>query len=83
MSATSKPRHSTRAAGSSVDYPAVAIEQAKRKAQTADLTIDFRLGDKARPLPLPDACFGAVMSNLALHSFTDQGTRQIHRRYFG
>jgi ubiquinone/menaquinone biosynthesis C-methylase UbiE len=60
-----------------LDYSTVAIEHAKGKAQAADLSIDFRLGDMARPLPFPDACFGAVMSNVALHSFTDQGTQQI------
>jgi SAM-dependent methyltransferase len=60
-----------------LDYSTVAIERARAKAEAADLCIEFRLGDMARRLPFPDASFGAVMSNVALHSFPDRGTREI------
>jgi len=60
-----------------MDYSSVAVERAKAKAQNQGLSIDFQLGDMARPLPFPDASFGAVMSNVALHSFPDQTTRRI------
>jgi ubiquinone/menaquinone biosynthesis C-methylase UbiE len=60
-----------------MDYSAVALERARAKAQAEDLPIEFRLGDMARPLPFPDASFGAVMSNVALHSFPDRTTRKI------
>ncbi|HEX6507676.1 MAG TPA: class I SAM-dependent methyltransferase, partial [Chloroflexota bacterium] len=53
------------------------IARATTKAQAEGLTIEFQLGDMALPLPFPDASFGAVMSNVALHSFPDQTTRKI------
>jgi SAM-dependent methyltransferase len=62
---------------SGMDYSAVAIERAQGNSRAAGLCIDFRPGDMTRQLPFPDASFGAVMSNVAFHSFPDKGTRKI------
>lgn len=39
--------------------------------------IDVGVVDMAAPLPFPDACFDAVMANVALHMFTDAVTRDL------
>jgi ubiquinone/menaquinone biosynthesis C-methylase UbiE len=62
-----------------IDYSLVALRRARAKARAASLDVAFRHGDMARPLPFADATFGAVMSNVALHSFGDQPLRQILR----
>lgn len=62
---------------SGLDYSRVALRRARAKAHAASLTVAFRHGDMAQPLPFADATFGAVMSNVALHSFGDQPLRQI------
>jgi SAM-dependent methyltransferase len=62
-----------------LDHSAVALARAQAKAQAADLAVVFRLGDMAAPLPFAAASFAAVMSNVALHSFSDQVLRQVLR----
>ena len=37
----------------------------------------FLVADMATPLPLADACFDAVMSNVAMHFFDDTRTRAV------
>jgi SAM-dependent methyltransferase len=37
----------------------------------------FQVADIARPLPFPDGSFDAVMSNVALHMFSDVVTRAV------
>jgi len=62
-----------------MDYSQVALQRAQAKAQAANLDVTFCNGDMAQPLPFADANFGAVMSNVALHSFGDMLIRQIVR----
>src|SRR5258708_5346322 len=60
-----------------MDYSEVALERARAKALVANVAVEFRHHDMAQPLPFGDATFGAVMSNVAMHSFGDHITRQI------
>ncbi|MFA6113789.1 MAG: methyltransferase domain-containing protein [Sphingomonas sp.] len=60
-----------------MDFAQVAIDQAKRLADSEGLEIDFRQGDVGMPLPYADAAFDAVISNLVLHSFDDIALRRI------
>lgn len=64
---------------SGMDYSRAALQRAQAKTQAASLDVAFRHGDMAQPLPFADATFGAVMSNVALHSFGDQPIHQIVR----
>jgi SAM-dependent methyltransferase len=73
-------RHGLQVVG--MDHSAVALERARAKARAAGLAVEFRLGDMAQPLPFTDASFHAVMSNVALHSFSDQLTRQVLREVY-
>lgn len=56
------------------DYSKEAIGQAQAKAA---LNAGFMVADMARPLPFPNDCFDAVMSNVAAHMFSDVVTRSI------
>ena len=57
-----------------LDYSSEAITQAAAKAAPPAA---FVLADMAAGLPFRDACFDAVMSNVALHMFNDTLTRKI------
>ena len=54
-----------------IDYAEVAIDEAIRLAGAEGVSVDFRQGDIALPLPYADGAFDAVISNLVLHSFDD------------
>lgn len=58
------------------DYAKEAIWQARAKAGSSAA---FIVADMARPLPFPDDCFDAVMSNVAAHMFSDAITRAVFR----
>ena len=60
-----------------MDFAQVAIDQAKRLAESEGLEIDFRQGDVGMPLPYADEAYDAVISNLVLHSFDDVALRRI------
>ncbi len=57
-----------------IDLSSEAIEQARAKFGQ---TITFLVADMASPLPFADEAFDAVMSNVALHMFSDAVTRSI------
>src|SRR5262249_19392175 len=57
-----------------LDYSRVALMQASRKVAAYAA---FVLADMAASLPFRDACFDAVMSNVAIHMFNDALTRTI------
>jgi SAM-dependent methyltransferase len=57
-----------------LDHSREAIQQATTKAASRAA---FLVADIAAPLPLADACFDAVMSNVALHFFDDARTRAL------
>jgi len=57
-----------------LDYSRAALMQASRKAAPYAA---FVLADMAASLPFRDACFDAVMSNVAIHMFNDAVTRTI------
>jgi SAM-dependent methyltransferase len=57
-----------------VDVSGEAIAHARSRFGEA---VDFRVCDITLPLPYPDASFDAVMSNVALHMFSDSVTRAV------
>ena len=57
-----------------LDHSREAVHQAATKAASRAA---FLVADMAAPLPLADACFDAVMSNVAMHFFDDARTRAL------
>ena len=57
-----------------LDHSREALHQAATKAASRAA---FLVADMAAPLPLADACFDAVMSNVAMHFFDDARTRAL------
>jgi SAM-dependent methyltransferase len=57
-----------------LDFSREALDVARRKYGNQ---VDFRLADLAEPLPFAEASFDAVMSNVALHMFSDAVTRSV------
>lgn len=57
-----------------LDHSREAVHQAATKAASRTA---FLVADMAAPLPLADACFDAVMSNVAMHFFDDARTRAL------
>jgi SAM-dependent methyltransferase len=57
-----------------LDYSREAIHQAATKAPARAALL---VADMAAPLPFVDACFDAVMSNVAMHMFDDGRTRAL------
>jgi ubiquinone/menaquinone biosynthesis C-methylase UbiE len=54
------------------DFSTEALDEGRRKYGDQ---VEFCLADVSRPLPFADASFDAVMSNVALHMFSDSVTR--------
>jgi SAM-dependent methyltransferase len=57
-----------------LDLSSEAIEQARAKFGAS---VSFLVSDIALPLPFPAGSFDAVMSNVALHMFSDSVTRLV------
>jgi ubiquinone/menaquinone biosynthesis C-methylase UbiE len=57
-----------------VDFSMEALNEARRKYGEQ---VEFRLADLSEPLPFTDGSFDAVMSNVALHMFSDGVTRAV------
>lgn len=57
-----------------LDHSREALHQAATKAASR---ATFIVADMAVPLPFADACFDAVMSNVAMHMFDDTCTRGL------
>ena len=56
-----------------LDCSTVVIDFARKRVPG----VKFIVGDMAKPLPFPDSCFDAVMSNVAAHMFSDSTTRAL------
>jgi SAM-dependent methyltransferase len=57
-----------------IDFSSEAIAQARVNCGSS---VTFQVADIAQRLPFPDGAFDAVMSNVALHMFSDRVTRSI------
>lgn len=57
-----------------LDFSREALDEARRKYGDQ---VDFRVADLAEPFQFADASFDAVMSNVALHMFSDGATRSV------
>jgi|SRR5262245_1492639 len=57
------------------DYSSEAITRAKKRF--ADCGVDFHVVDMAERLPFGQGHYDAVMSNVALHMFSDEVTRRL------
>lgn len=62
-----------------MDFSDEAVRQGREKAEKLALNALFVVGDMAKPLPFGCATFDAVMSNVAIHMFSDQITRKLFR----
>ncbi|MHC5829692.1 MAG: class I SAM-dependent methyltransferase, partial [Nostoc sp.] len=57
-----------------VDFSDEAVRQGREKAEQLRLNAQFLVADMAKRLPFDSATFDAVMSNVAMHMFSDQIT---------
>lgn len=62
-----------------MDFSNEAIQQANLKAQKLGLSVEFVIADMAKVLPFEDKTFDAVMSNVSIHMFSDQITRNLFK----
>ena len=60
-----------------VDFSDEAVRQGREKAEQLKLNAQFIVADMAKRLPFDSATFDAVMSNVAIHMFSDQITREL------
>jgi SAM-dependent methyltransferase len=63
--------------GYAVTAADVSTEAIERARDRFGSSVTFLLADMASPLPFPDDTFDAVMSNVALHMFSDAVTRAV------
>ncbi|MEH2424832.1 MAG: class I SAM-dependent methyltransferase [Nostoc sp.] len=62
-----------------VDFSNEAVQQGREKAKKLGLSVQFVVADMAKRLPFDSATLDAVMSNVAIHMFSDQITRQLFK----
>ncbi|MEH2300181.1 MAG: methyltransferase domain-containing protein [Nostoc sp.] len=62
-----------------VDFSDEAVQQGHEKAKKLGLSAQFVVADMAKRLPFDSATLDAVMSNVAIHMFSDQITRQLFK----
>ncbi|MDF5730791.1 MAG: class I SAM-dependent methyltransferase [Rhizonema sp. PD38] len=62
-----------------MDFSNEAVRLGRLKAQKLGLDVQFVVADMAKHLPFNCAAFDAVMSNVALHMFSDQITRKLFK----
>lgn len=62
--------------GMGLDYSEEAIRQASKKPE---IPIPLLVADMAQPLPFAASSFDAIMSNVAIHMFSDSITRKVFR----
>jgi SAM-dependent methyltransferase len=60
-----------------VDFSDEAVRLGREKAEKLGLKAQFIVADMAKRLPFDNAAFDAVMSNVAIHMFSDQITREL------
>lgn len=62
-----------------VDFSDEAVQQGRSKAEKLGLSAQFVVADMAKRLPFDSATFDAVMSNVAIHMFSDRITRELFK----
>ncbi|MGF2035199.1 MAG: class I SAM-dependent methyltransferase [Nostoc sp. CmiVER01] len=62
-----------------LDFSDEAVRQGREKAEKLGLDAQFVVADMAKPLPFNKATFDAVMSNVAIHMFSDRITRELFK----
>lgn len=62
-----------------MDFSDEAVQQGRLKAEKLGLSADFVVADMAKRLPFESATFDSVMSNVAVHMFCDQITRELFK----
>ncbi|MUG93516.1 methyltransferase domain-containing protein [Scytonema sp. UIC 10036] len=62
-----------------MDFSDEAVRQGREKAEKLGLNAQFVIADMAKPLPFQSASFDAVMSNVAIHMFSDRITRELFK----
>lgn len=62
-----------------VDFSDEAVQQGRSKAEKLGLSAQFVVADMAKRLPFDSATFDAVMSNVAIHMFSDRITRKLFK----
>ena len=62
-----------------MDFSDEAVQLGRLKAQQLGLSVQFVVADMAKHLPFNCAAFDAVMSNVALHMFSDKITRELFK----
>ncbi|RCJ32928.1 hypothetical protein A6770_18575 [Nostoc minutum NIES-26] len=62
---------------SGMDFSEEAVRQGREKSEKLGLNAQFVVADMAKRLPFDSATFDAVMSNVAIHMFSDRITREL------
>ncbi|MDZ8224882.1 class I SAM-dependent methyltransferase [Nostoc sp. ChiVER01] len=62
-----------------LDFSDEAVRQGREKSEKLGLDTQFVVADMAKPLPFNKATFDAVMSNVAIHMFSDRITRELFK----
>jgi ubiquinone/menaquinone biosynthesis C-methylase UbiE len=62
-----------------MDFSDEAVQQGRKKAEKLGLNAQFVVADMAKRLPFDNAAFDAVMSNVAVHMFSDRITRELFK----
>ncbi|AUB41888.1 Ubiqui/menaqui biosynthesis C-methylase UbiE [Nostoc flagelliforme CCNUN1] len=62
-----------------LDFSDEAVRQGREKSEKLGLDAQFVVADMAKPLPFNKATFDAVMSNVAIHMFSDRITRELFK----
>jgi ubiquinone/menaquinone biosynthesis C-methylase UbiE len=62
-----------------MDFSDEAVRQGREKAEKLGLSAQFVVADMAKRLPFDSATFDAVMSNVAMHMFSDKITRELFK----
>ncbi|BAZ19843.1 methyltransferase [Kalymmatonema gypsitolerans NIES-4073] len=62
-----------------MDFSESAVRQGREKAEKLGLSAQFVVADMAKRLPFDSATFDAVMSNVAMHMFSDKITRELFK----
>ena len=62
-----------------MDFSDEAVRQGREKSEKLGLNAQFVVADMAKRLPFDSATFDAVMSNVAIHMFSDRITRKLFK----
>jgi SAM-dependent methyltransferase len=65
-----------------LDFSTTALDRARRRAKSYHIPIVFLQADFAYSLPFKEDVFDGVMSNVALHMFSESVTRRLFREIY-